>query len=251
MSPRIDPTEQWIHEEIVRAYGMENETWALEQLKRVMFELNRARGRAKRKLEAIVLGVSPMNAFILPGRHLYITRRLLERLGADAAVAFILAHEVAHFDLGHLEPLGRWAARIPRGLPSEAIAVLLGQLAQRLHGKRHEFAADERGLELCAKAGYELGDALSALDILKANLLDYGHIDAVYGEEEPDDDNPLDRLFSRARGWVSDTLNTHPALEARRTALVAVRARLELPAARRLRPSSRPRRGKPGSGSPS
>lgn len=53
-------------------------------------------------LVPIVLWSPLYGAWTLPGRYLYITSELQQTLQSDDAVAFVLAHEMAHHDLGHV-----------------------------------------------------------------------------------------------------------------------------------------------------
>ena len=72
-----------------------------------MAALNAARAPLA-PMVAEVLWLSAPTAFTLPGSYIYITRRLIERCTSDAPVAFALAHEIAHHDLGHLKRGERW-----------------------------------------------------------------------------------------------------------------------------------------------
>jgi predicted Zn-dependent protease len=193
-----------------------------------MGRLNKAR-KKRDPLEAVVLGRSVMNAFVLPGRHVYITRRLLERLPSDDAVALVLAHELAHVDLGHLEPFAGWAKRIPRKLPNAVVATIIRKLEQRVHGGDDELAADASALELCIEAGYDPEKCLAALDVLVQDRLDYGDLDGVYGDdvEELVQDDPLAAL-TKASSWLKSKLRSHPPLADRREALKLQLSRAEM-----------------------
>jgi Zn-dependent protease with chaperone function len=98
--PRIELAE-WLHGERVREYAGETEAWATERVARVMARLNAERLDAEPK-EAVILLLPRSRAFTTTGRYVYISRRLLERLPSDDEAAFVLAHEIAHHDCGHL-----------------------------------------------------------------------------------------------------------------------------------------------------
>jgi Zn-dependent protease with chaperone function len=64
---------------------------------------------------------------------------------SDDALAFVLAHEMAHHDLGHLS----------------AMYLAAGVLG---NWQKMEFAADRQGLALAVRAGYSAAGALEAFD---------------------------------------------------------------------------------------
>lgn len=47
-------------------------------------------------------------AFTMPGRRIHVSRELLSRGLGELGLAFIIAHEMAHHDLGHLDVAGEW-----------------------------------------------------------------------------------------------------------------------------------------------
>ena len=76
--PRTDLAD-WLHSQLVREYANETESWALERVARVERRLNAARP-GQPALEATILWIAPPLAFTPPGKHVYISRSLLERL---------------------------------------------------------------------------------------------------------------------------------------------------------------------------
>ena len=211
---RFDADDARLHAELLARYGMEHETWAVERIARVMKKLNGVR-RGKPKLEGHILGLSQYNAFTLPGPHLYISRRLLERCANDAEAAMILAHEVAHHDLGHLDTYAGWAKRLPRVAAAELVALVSRMLERKIHSQEHELAADAHALVLCGKAKFALEECVGMFDILRMHAIDVGDLDAAYGED--DDDQPtgvLGTLFKKLK-------RSHPSIAARKEALLA------------------------------
>src|SRR5579862_7518712 len=93
---------EWLHRELVAAYGVETEAWARERVRRVERQLQVKRAPAPR-MQPEILWLPEATAFTAPGRYLYISRELLQRAASDDPVAFVLAHEMAHHDLGHLD----------------------------------------------------------------------------------------------------------------------------------------------------
>jgi Zn-dependent protease with chaperone function len=213
---REQPFDEWLRGVLVASHGMESETWAIEQIRRVMWKLNRVR-RKKPKFHVEVLWMNEMTAFTAPGRFIYISRRLLERC-SDDELALILAHEAAHHDLGHIE--GSWALKLPRFLGRTLVAALFRLLEGRAYSHEWEFAADQRAMELCLAAGFDGQRALGLLDLLTMNAIDYGDLDAAFGIEDESDsaEHALDWLFLKGRGLLARK-GSHPALADRKTKL--------------------------------
>jgi predicted Zn-dependent protease len=57
----------------------------------------------EKRLRVEVPWIEAFTAFTVPGRYIYVSRRLLELCRSDESVAFLIAHEVAHHRLGHLD----------------------------------------------------------------------------------------------------------------------------------------------------
>src|SRR5436309_3427681 len=93
---------EWIHDQLMPDFGLETEAWAIERVRRVADRLNVARS-PNRALTAEILWIDVMTAFAVPGRYVYVGRELLQRCATDDPVAFTLAHEMAHHDLGHMD----------------------------------------------------------------------------------------------------------------------------------------------------
>ncbi len=214
---------EWLHGEVMDAYGAERPGWALEQVERVMERLQRGRP-ADRRLVTEVLWVSEAGAFTGPGRYVYVSRRLLERCPADDAVAFVLAHEIAHHDLGHVELFAGWLWNLPRGMGSVMLAGLFRSGAKRCYGPEREVAADRHALELCRSAGYDPALCLKLFDVLEADALDHGDVDGVYGPEAayaPEMDGTPE-WRSELEVWLWERARGYPSLRERRAALEEV-----------------------------
>ena len=179
--PRSEFAE-WVHAELVRECSLETQAWALERVQRVQDRLNSCRP-GREALDTTILTIRPPLAFTLAGTHVYISRRLLERLPSDDAVAFVLGHEAAHHDLGHLDLFGTWTQWLPRTETTSYLAALLGVLEHHRYGPEREQAADDYAIDLAIKAGFDGERAVQALAILENLALDVGDINAVYGPE--------------------------------------------------------------------
>jgi len=172
------------------------------------------------------VGVVPMldafNAFTAPGKYIYFGRRLLERCPHEDSAAFVVAHEIAHHDLGHLDlfagPFSRRAARLTAGV----IVVLFFRILQkRIYSPEWELAADRRAIDLCIGAGYDPGKCLYFFHVLELIALDYGDLKAVYGLDRESDQelSPEASLVMKARIWLYQRKRGYLPLQDRRAEL--------------------------------
>lgn len=106
-----------------------------------------------------------INAFALPGGHLFVYSGLIAAADSEAEVAAVMGHEVAHVTLDH--PAQQLAARlgvetlraIALGQTPGAIAQLGSGIAAQgyiaAHSREDEAEADRFGLSYLAGAGYD------------------------------------------------------------------------------------------------
>ncbi|HEV7589366.1 MAG TPA: M48 family metalloprotease [Longimicrobium sp.] len=220
----------WIHERLVDAYAAETQPWALEQVRRVDARLQAEVPEAER-LETLVLWIPEANAFTMPGRHVYLSRRLLERARGDEPVAFIVAHEMAHHHLGHV---GTTAARLAR-LPGPLQAIATDLVASRwfLSNAEREAETDAHALNLCLAAGYDGRRCLKAFDLLEEASLDWGDTEGVFGPDAAIEaalaDDP--EWMVRAREWLAERRSGYPAIRERKARLLAALEEAEAAAA--------------------
>jgi len=91
----------------------------------------------------------------------YVTTGLLQR-ASDDQLRGVMAHEIAHEDLGHVAKAQALGAGISAGvamleqwLPgSSAVTPLAGALIARSYGRSEEYAADRHAIEILSRAGY-------------------------------------------------------------------------------------------------
>ncbi|HTZ01803.1 MAG TPA: M48 family metalloprotease [Xanthobacteraceae bacterium] len=215
-----------LHSLFLRGYGLKERDFSHDAVERAMAALNAARSPQPAMTGEVLWITSPI-AFTLPGQYCYISRRLIERCTSDAPVAFALAHEIGHHDLGHLNIAESWAASAVEHAPWQLALLALSQLPKWIYSRDMEFAADAYALKLCRKAGFDPAKCLECLDILSRYLLDNRDLDGVYGSDdelELDSQqaaNAVDWLFIEARLWLARHRRSHPAIQERRRALLS------------------------------
>jgi predicted Zn-dependent protease len=211
----VESVAEWMHGRLVDAYVLEESGWAYERAERVAARLQ-AGVPVEDRMRVVVLWIPEVTAFTF-GRHVYLSRRLVERVTADDPVAFVVAHELAHHALDHVGSRERWVDRFASIPGSFAAAAILDAMRWR-YGPEEELAADAYALRLCADAGYDLRECLRALDVLEADLLDNGAFSLVYGPE-PEDVTAAPGVGESVRNWLWERERGYPSLLERRVRL--------------------------------
>ena len=126
------------------------------------------------KWTVVVVNNSSPNAYVTPmvPRHVFVHRGLLspQVAASDAALAFVLGHEIAHTLLQHGEEAMNLELSVlvgtlalvgtldPTGALSMAFEGLMGPMFKYMltlpFSRHHELEADSLGMEICAKACY-------------------------------------------------------------------------------------------------
>lgn len=144
---------EWLHELIGEHIGYEVRGEMPDRVARVADRLQARRSDGERLIVKIPW-LRDFNAFTGPGRYIYFSRRLLERCPDDETVALVIAHEMAHHDLGHLRvftgPFSRHAARFSG---PDLIVLFFRVLQKRIYSVRWETSADEHAINLCVGSG--------------------------------------------------------------------------------------------------
>jgi predicted Zn-dependent protease len=109
-------------------------------------------GHARRQLDYrfhYIPDANFINAFALPGGHVFLGRGLLQLMNSEDELASVLGHEVEHIDNYHCNE--RVALR---NLPLGELIALPVELFQAGYTKEQELEADRDGADLAVRAGY-------------------------------------------------------------------------------------------------
>jgi hypothetical protein len=235
MSKRAGELGELLFDNVTTEYVVDHEGWAYDLVHRAA---ERVQGGAvepipaDERLEPVVVWMDEVTAFTGPGRHVYISRRLLQLGFSEDAAAFVFAHELAHHRLGHVlaEPSavgeGRWLA-----------SMLTRIFAGRLNSPENEAAADRWAIERCLAVGYDRERCLSAFDALGRAALDLGDVDGLFGSEDVERaaearlreldgevPSPIGSALDQARRWVSQRRRGYFSVKERRAALAHVQS---------------------------
>ena len=153
------------HPKIVAAFGGEIKDAELKAyVNRIVAKLMATSDQPNMPIKTTVLDSPVVNAMALPG-HIYATRGLLALANTEAELAGVLGHEIGHIFERHT------AERVSRsnvaGLGAAVLGVLTGdagvyrlasqgaQLYLLSFSRSQEYEADQVGVRLLARAGYE------------------------------------------------------------------------------------------------
>jgi predicted Zn-dependent protease len=109
-----------------------------------------------------------MNAFALPGGHVFIGRGMLNLMSSEDELASVLGHEVSHIDLRHCAERVQLEAHM-RNLHLEEINGLVAipiDLFKAGYSKDQELDADRAGTRLAMAASYSPEGAVSMFRVL-------------------------------------------------------------------------------------
>jgi predicted Zn-dependent protease len=213
---------EWLHQTITDTLHLETEPWAVDQVNRVAARLQSGR-QPEDQLEVLIPWIRAIIAFTAPGRWIYVSRRLLERCPRDEPLAFVVAHEIAHHDLGHLQLWPDWMPRFARARGTGIAVAAFAGVERRLYGPERECHADRHGLDLCVAAGYDPQRCLTWFDIAEQVALDLGDHAMVFGPD-PDSDDELSQeatWMTKVRIWAWQRTRGYLPIRDRRAALVA------------------------------
>ena len=133
-----------------------------ERIKRTMVPLIQAMNhpRPLNKVKVAVVADPEINAASAGGGEFYVTSGLLQKAN-DQELMAVLAHEVAHDDLGHVAKAQALGAGVSIGavildqiFPGTGqIAPVAGALITRSYSRKEEYQADKHGVDLLERVG--------------------------------------------------------------------------------------------------
>jgi predicted Zn-dependent protease len=144
-----------------------------ERLRRIMMPLIRASNQSRRlgEIRVRIIDQPDVNAGSAGGGEFLVTSGLLRRAN-DEQLRGVLAHEIAHDDLGHpakMQVLGAGlnlgAALLEKVFPGSGnLAPIAGTLIATSYGRPQELEADRHAVTILRRAGYDKNVMLRTLD---------------------------------------------------------------------------------------
>jgi predicted Zn-dependent protease len=143
-----------------------------QRLQRVMTPLVRATDhpRPLDQVKVRIVDDPHINAASAGGGEFYVTTGLLQKAN-DSQLAGVLAHELAHDDLGHVAKAQALGAGLSIGMiildqiipGSGALTPIAGSLIARAYSRNEEYAADSHGVGILKRAGYPAATMMNTL----------------------------------------------------------------------------------------
>ena len=162
---------------------------------------------AKRKLPYrfhYVPQASFVNAFALPGGHVFLGEGLLKLMQSEDALAAVLGHEVEHIDLRHSAERVQTEARLRNlGTIGTLLSLPVGVFTAG-YSKAQELEADRFGTALAVAAGYSPAGILQLLDKLERLERNTG------GEKSAGNPSPVDEAAHVSIQTLEDYFRSHP-----------------------------------------
>jgi predicted Zn-dependent protease len=203
-----DDQEVRIGDELAQQYlaAQPAQTAEMAAMERYVNEVGgRVAAHARRKLAFrfhLIPNGNMINAFALPGGHIFVGQGLLDQVTSEDELAFVLGHEIEHVDHYHAVERVQIEAQLKNVNLDivAAIAQIPMSLWQAGYSKEQEFEADREGLRVADAAGYSPQGAINLLEPWNKLHSEYViHRDATTGE-----------LSQLAIDGLSGYFRTHP-----------------------------------------
>jgi len=122
----------------------------------------------RNKLRAYTIKSNATNAFSTDQGIIFVTTGLIAQVTNEAQLAYVLAHEIAHYQHKHVKETFDWKQQ------NFKYSDRINRLSN--HSKDKEFEADKDGLVIYHKAGYALDHVFETFDVLMYSYLPFDEI---------------------------------------------------------------------------
>jgi predicted Zn-dependent protease len=147
--------------------------------------------------------LSFVNAFALPGGHVFVGAGLLTLMQSEDALAAVLGHEVEHVDLRHCAERVQTEQRLRNLGPLGDLLGLPVELFIAGYSKDQELEADRDGTALAVEAGYS---PLGILQLFK----EFGRLEQKTGNHSNAPVTPIDEATQLSMGTLQGYFASHP-----------------------------------------
>ena len=203
-----DEDETRIGDELAQHYEMAQPVQTDENMamKQYVAEVGgRVAAHARRQLTFrfhLIPNADFVNAFALPGGHVFIGLGLLDQMTSEDELAFVLGHEIEHIDHFHAAERVQIEAQL-KNLNLDIVAAI-AQIPMGLwqvgYSKEQEFEADREGLRIGVAAGYSPQGAVNMMERWSKLHREY----VIHAE------TPTGELSQLAVDGLDGYLRTHP-----------------------------------------
>ena len=194
---------------------------ATKYVEKVADNLLKGSPKLKKELQFFAVKSNVTNALSTDQGIIFVTLGLLAQIENEAQLAYVLSHEIVHYQEKHVEEYYKQRISSSRNTSYDDRITELSN-----HSKEHELEADKLGIKLYHKAGYAKSELLSAFDVLMYSYLPF--------DEEPLPKNYFNspRLFIPesyfpelinpilAEEDYDDNKSSHPNIQKRKEAIL-------------------------------
>jgi predicted Zn-dependent protease len=145
-----------------------------------------------------------VNAFAVPGGHVFIGKGLISLMDTEDELAAVLGHEVEHIDHYHCAERVQ-QERIFRRIPMGELVALPIEVFEAGYTKDQELEADREGTRLAVAAGYSASGAIHMFEAFE-------RLESHYRQPAA---NPGDELSQVAMETIEGYFRSHPRSEER------------------------------------
>jgi len=140
-----------------------------------------------------------VNAFAIPGGHVYVGEGLLSLMDSEDELASVLGHEIEHIDHYHCAERAQQEQAL-RKIPLGGLLAIPIEVFEAGYSKTQELEADREGTQLAVAAGYSPSGAIRMFETF----------DRLYRESRSRPRNPEQELTEMARQTLEGYFRSHP-----------------------------------------
>jgi len=159
-----------------------------------------------------------VNAFALPGGHVFVGKGLIAMMTSEDELADVIGHEIEHIDHYHCAERLQVEAQL-RHIPLGSLAMLPIELFQAGYTKEQELEADREGIRLASKSGYSATAVTQLFTVM----------DQRYHERQIGARTPQGEMSKVAFATLTEYFRSHPPASERIAQIEQVAAADRLP----------------------
>ena len=204
--------DELLHSGLV-VYGDEISKYATEIVDRLL----RNDPSLRSELRIYTIKSNETNAFSTDQGIIFVTTGLMSQITCEAQLAFVLAHEIAHYQKKHVLETFDWKLKNVRH--SDQIVKLSN------YSKEKEFEADKGGLALYSAAGYGKDYVFETFDVLMYSYLPFDDIEFPFAYFNSTNMYVPTSLFPKKKYEIKaiedydDSNSSHPNIKKRKEAV--------------------------------
>lgn len=204
--------DELLHSGLV-VYGDEISIYATEIVDRLL----RNDPTLRSELRIYTIKSNETNAFSTDQGIIFVTTGLMSQITCEAQLAFVLAHEIAHYQKKHVLETFDWKLKNSRH--NDQIVKLSN------YSKEKEFEADKGGLALYSAAGYGKDYVFETFDVLMYSYLPFDDIEFPFDYFNTNNMYVPNSLFPKKKYEIKaiedydDSNSSHPNIKKRKEAV--------------------------------